>query len=65
MRRFRVNLVTEIDFIDGDETSDEAAQSYQKHLSNTLRNAAQGISLQMIKTSRIESVSVTELKDEL
>jgi hypothetical protein len=32
MRRFLVNLVTEIDFIDGDEASDEAAQSYQKHL---------------------------------
>ena len=65
MRRFMVHLVTEIDFIDGDEASDEAAQSYQKHLSDTLRNAAQGISLQMIKTSRIESVSVTEIKDEL
>jgi hypothetical protein len=54
--------VTEIDFIDGDEASDEAAQSYQKHLSNTLRNAAQGISLQ---NARVESVSVTEIKDEL
>jgi hypothetical protein len=65
MRRFIVRLVTEIDFIDGDEASDEAAQSYQKHLSDTLRNAAQGISLQMIKNARVESVSVTEIKDEL
>jgi hypothetical protein len=65
MRRFMVHLVTEIDFVDGDEASDEAAQSYQKHLSNTLRNAAQGISLQMIKNARVESVSVTEIKDEL
>jgi hypothetical protein len=65
MRRFMVHLVTEIGFIDGDEASDEAAQSYQKHLSDTLRNAAQGISLQMIKNARVESVSVTEIKDEL
>ena len=42
-------LVTEIDFIDGDEASDEAAQNYQKHLSDTFRNAAQGISLRTIR----------------
>ena len=65
MRRFMVRLVTEIDFIDGDEASDEAAQNYQKHLSDTLRNAAQGISLRTIKHSRVDSVSVTEIKDEL
>ena len=65
MRRFMVNLVTEIDFIDSDEASDEAAQNYQKHLSDTLRNAAQEISLRTINDSRVESVSVTEIKDEL
>jgi hypothetical protein len=63
MRRFMVHLVTEIDFIDGDEASDEAAQSYQKQ--DTLRNAAQGISLRTIEDSRVGSVSVTEIKDEL
>ena len=66
MRRFMVHLMTEIDFIDGDEVSDEeAAQNYQKHLSDTLRNAAQGISLRTIKDARVESVSVAEIKDEL
>jgi hypothetical protein len=65
MRRFMVHLVTEIDFVDGDEASDEATQNYQKHLSDTLRNAAQGISLRTIKNARVESVSVTEIKDEL
>ena len=65
MRRFMVRLVTEIDFIGGDEASDEAAQNYQKHLSDTLRNAAQAISLRTIKDARVESVSVTEIKDEL
>jgi hypothetical protein len=53
MRRFMVHLVTEIDFIGGDEASDEAAQNYQKHLSDTLRNAAQGISLRTIKDARV------------
>ena len=65
MRRFRVHFVTEIDFIDGDQASDQAAQSYQKHLSDSLRNAAQETSLRTIKVSRVESVSVTEIKDEL
>ncbi len=36
----RSTLVTEIDFVDGDEASDAAAQNYQKHLSDT-----QGLSL--------------------
>ena len=65
MRRFMVHLVTEVEFEDGDEASDEAAQNYQKHLSDTLRNTAQGISLRTIKDARVESVSVTEIKDEL
>ena len=55
----------EINFIDGDKASDEAAQSYQKHLSDALRNAAQGISLRTIQVSRVGSVPVTEIKDEL
>ena len=65
MRRCMVHLVTEIDFVEGDEVSNEAVQSYQKHLSDTLRDAAQGISLRTIKDSRVESVSITEIKDEL
>jgi hypothetical protein len=65
MRQFMVRLVTEIDFVDGGEVSNEAVQNYQKHLSDTLRNAAQGISLRTIKDSRVNTVSVTEIKDEL
>jgi SHS2 domain-containing protein len=57
MRRLMVHLVTEIDFVDGDEASDVAAQNYQKHLSEMLQNAAQGLSLRMIKDSRVVSVS--------
>ena len=65
MRRFMVHLVTEIDFVDGDEASDVAAQNYQKHLSEMLQNAAQGLSLRMIKASRVMSVAVAEIKAEL
>jgi hypothetical protein len=65
MRRFIVHLVTEIDFVDGDEASDVAAQNYQKHLSEMPQNAAQGLSLRMIKDSRVVSVAVAEIKAEL
>jgi hypothetical protein len=65
MRRFMVHLVTEIDFVDVDEASDAAAQNYQKHLSETVQNAAQGLSLRTIKGARVESVSVAEIKAEL
>ena len=43
MRRFKVHLVTEVDFEDGDEASDVAVQNYQKHLKDTVLNAAQGL----------------------
>ena len=52
MRRFKVHLVTEVDFEDGDEASDVAAQNYQKHLKDTVQNAAQGLLLHTIKKPR-------------
>jgi hypothetical protein len=65
MRRFMVHLVTEVEFEDGDEASDEAVRNYRKHLSETIRNAAQGLSLRTIRGIRVESVTVTEIKAEL
>ena len=65
MRRFMVHLVTEVEFEDGDEASDKAVQNYQKHLKETVQNAAQGLSLRTIKGARVESVSVAEIKAEL
>ena len=49
MRRFMVHLVTEVEFEDGDEASAKTVQNYQKQLSETVRNAAQGLSLRMIQ----------------
>jgi hypothetical protein len=65
MRRFMVHLVTEVDFEDGDEASDQTVQNYEKHLKDTVLNAARGLSLRTIKGARVESVVVTEIKDEL
>jgi hypothetical protein len=64
MRRFMVHLVTEVEFEDGDEASDKTVQNYQKQLSETVRNAAQGLLLRTVKGARIESVSVAEIKVE-
>jgi hypothetical protein len=65
MRRFMVHLVTEVEFEDGDEASDKTVQNYQKQLSETVRNAAQGLLLRTIQGARVESVSVAEIKPEL
>jgi hypothetical protein len=65
MRRFMVHLVTEVEFEDGDEASDKTVQNYQKQLSETVRNAAQGLLLRTVKCARIESVSVAEIRTEL
>ena len=65
MRRFRVQFVTEIDFVDGENVSDAIVRDYQKHLSDAVQDAAQHLPLRTIKGVRVETVSVTEIKDEL
>ena len=64
MRRFMVHLATEVDFVDGDEASDAAAQNYKKHLAETVQDAAENISLWTIKGVRVETVGVEEIKAE-
>jgi hypothetical protein len=41
MRRFMVRLVTEIDFVDGENVSEAIVRDYQKHLSESVQDAAQ------------------------
>ena len=43
MRRFNVHLVTEVDFLDGDEASDQEARNYEKDLAEALQIAALGV----------------------
>jgi hypothetical protein len=61
MQRFTVTLVVEIEFVDGEQTSDEALQDYKKHLAETVQDAAQNLSLRTIKDAHVESISVTEI----
>jgi uncharacterized hydantoinase/oxoprolinase family protein len=65
MRRFMVHLVTKIDFVDGDKVSDDAVQIYEKHLAETLQEAAQRLSLRTIKGTQVGSVLVAEIKGAL
>ena len=64
MRRFIVHLVTEIDFVDGDEASDDVVQTYKNHLAETVQDAAEALSLRTIKGSQVENVLVEEIKVE-
>jgi hypothetical protein len=64
MRRFNVHLVTEIDFVDSDEVSDDEVRNYKKHLAETVQDAAQNLSLRTIKGARVEKVQVEEIKAE-
>jgi hypothetical protein len=62
MRRFMVLLVTEIDFVDHDNVSDEIVHNYEKHLAETLQEAAKGLSLRTIRDSKVVKVQVAEIK---
>jgi hypothetical protein len=64
MRRFNVHFVTEADFVDGDEASNEAVQNFQKHLAETVQEAAQNLSLRTIKGVQVDHVVVEEIKPE-
>ena len=64
MRRFMVHFVSEIDFVDGDDASDDVVQNYKRHLSETVQDAAEALSLRTIKSSQVENVLVEEIKAE-
>jgi hypothetical protein len=64
MRRFMVHFVTEVDFVDGDEASDDVVQTYKKHLAETVQDAAEALPLRTIKGSQVENVLVEGIKAE-
>jgi hypothetical protein len=64
MRRFVVHFVTGIDFVNGDEASDDVVQNYKRHLAETVQDAAQNLSLRTIKGARVDKVQVEEIKAE-
>jgi hypothetical protein len=63
MRRFMVHLVTEIDFVDGDNVPSGVKENYQKHLAEELQKAADNLSLRTIKGTQVGKVIVAEIKD--
>jgi hypothetical protein len=64
LRRFVVHFVTGIDFVDGDEASDDVVQKYKRHLAETIQDAAQNLSLRTVKGARVDKVQVEEIKAE-
>jgi hypothetical protein len=65
MRRFMVHFVTEIDFVGGDEASEDVVQDCKKRIAETVQEAAQGLSLRTTKRVQVENVVVEEIKAEL
>ena len=47
------HVVTEIQFVDGDDVSDRVRENYAKHLAEELQKAAQHLSLRTIKSTRV------------
>ena len=64
MRRFRVQFVTEIDFVDGEKSQTRAAGLPEASLGDR-PGRRPALPLRTIKGVRVETVSVTEIKDEL
>ena len=65
MRRFMANVVTEIEFVDGDNVSNGVAENYEKHLAGMFQEAANELSLRTIKGNRVRSLQVGEIKTSL
>jgi hypothetical protein len=57
-----VHLVTEIEFVEGDDVSDDHVQGYEKHLAETIQKAAQELSLRTIGNTQVGAVLVAEIR---
>jgi len=55
-------LVTEIDFVDGDQVSDAIVQNYKQHLATAVQEASKGLSLRTVKGTQVVNVQVAEIK---
>ena len=54
--RFMVHLVTEVDFVDGDNVSDALKQNYQQHLAEALQKASDELSLRSMRGSKVMTI---------
>jgi hypothetical protein len=64
MRRFNVHFIAKIDFVDGDEVENETIQNVQKHLAETVQEAAENLSLRTINGVEVDHVVVAEITAE-
>ena len=62
---FMAHVVTEIQFVDGDDVSDGIREGYSKHLAEELQKAAQQLSLRTIQGTRVRTIQVAEIKSSL
>jgi hypothetical protein len=63
MRRFMLLLVTDVDFVDGSNVSDEIAQGYEQHLAEEVQATAARLSLRTIRGLKVMKTQVTEIKN--
>jgi hypothetical protein len=63
--QFMAHVVTDIDFVDGDDVSDGIAENYAKHLAEELQKAARQLSLRTIKGTSVTAIQVAEIKSSL
>jgi hypothetical protein len=62
MRRFMLLLVTDVDFVDGPNVSDEIAHGFEQHLAEEVQRTAAQLSLRTIRGLKVMKTQVTEIK---
>jgi hypothetical protein len=59
------HLVTEIEFVSDDSTSEDVAKNYEKHLLEVVQKAAQNLSLRNVGGTRVARLEVAEIKSSM
>jgi hypothetical protein len=65
MRRFMVHFVTEIDFVDGDEASEDVVRIARSVSRRQFRRRPRALLAPDVKAVQVENVVVEEIKAEL
>jgi hypothetical protein len=62
VRSFMTQLVTDVDFVDGDSISDDVAKNYEQDLMTEIQRAVERFSLRTIRGHKIGKLQVAEIK---
>jgi len=60
MRRFMLQMTTEIDFV---SDTDDLAKNYEENLAKVVREAAAALSLRAVSGNKVVKVQVSETKN--